>query len=331
MESIPEEAIRQCCKCGAAKFMAENDCLARTKGDKGGDPTLATCTHERCQQCRIITPKTAQRPKLAPKPSMGKGAKMTMLFSSKAATTTEVIPVAEAAMPKEALVANADPPNLKPTPSKKRGWNLFKKTVPIDEGFPVAQTSVAKVPVAETPMTEVPAVEIPTMLMTAAPETKADHPDLKAPPIENAAPVIITGWLGRTKSEEAPAAKAEPPNPEPTSEKKRGWNLWKKTEAIPTAKEEAMAEAITGSEPKRPIFYQDPENWPYMPYERPKVELPEGLHHAWECCACKTGKLHRVRPENEICELFLVSTGARCPHKRCKDCQKRVMRGVFYD
>lgn len=329
MESIPEEATWKCCKCGTVKSMTETDCLTRAKGYKGGDPALATCTHERCQQCRITTPTPAPRPKLALKPSMGTVAKMTMPFSSKAGTTAEVAPVAEAAMPKEALVAKADPSNPKPTPAKKRGWNLSKKTVPTAEAVAVAETSVAEVSKAETSAAEVPAVEIPTILITKAPETNADQPDIKATPIEKAAPVIITGWLSRTKTEEA--AKAEPSNPEPIPEKKRGWNLWKKTEAIPTAKEEAMAEAITGSEPKRPIFDQDPKNWPYMPYEPSKVELVEGLHHAWECCACKTGKLHRVRPENEICELFLVSTGARCPHKRCRDCQKRVMRGVFYD
>lgn len=63
----------------------------------------------------------------------------------------------------------------------------------------------------------------------------------------------------------------------------------------------------------------------YPPYVPPIIFLPEGTFQSWECCACKPGKLHRAR--HEICDLFFLSQKGKCPHKRCEDCQNRVMRG----
>lgn len=388
MQNLSEESTWKCCKCGAVKAMTETDCLTRAKGYRGGNPSLATCIHERCRECHLTTPTPVPtpQPELVSEPSFlqSLGRSNTVKAASIVAETPvpkealvakteasaleaaltptlslepKLLPrpgffqvlsrsntvkpasAAEASVAKEALVAKAEPSALESALVKKKGWGWGKKAVPdIETPGKIAETSL---PVAETQLARVPTVHVSGIVKTKAPSTKEDHAIPEAPEAK-------PGWSIRAKSEAAePITKEDIPNQDTvqsTTAKeipapKKGWGWWATSETSLTTKESAMAEATTAKEEptgeaKPPITFEETQlsrNYAYTPYEPPALELPDGLYHAWECCACQTGRLHRVRPENEICQLLLGRSEERCPHRRCKDCVKRVLRGVFYD
>lgn len=334
--------------------MAEIDCLTRAKDYKGGDPALAICTHERCQGCRVVGPTAASEnipanvppPNLVSKPSFVQSL-LTRSNTVKAASAigapvllrSNTMKLGSSVGP---LVSNAERSTPGFAPVRKKAWGWGKKVAGKEGDIPTAETTelVAKasVPAAETSVTRVPGLETPEILIRKAADAKEELP------IPEVAAVARTGWLSGAKAEAAISiAKEEPPIREavPLGEvnpaaKPGGW--WgftrSKTELVLTAKEEQMMEATSSYEGDTTPTFEEVQlsrNYAYTPYEPPTLELPEGLQHAWECCMCKTGKLHRVRPGDESCQLLLGKTGTRCPHRRCEDCVKRVLQGIFYD
>ncbi|KAE9978564.1 hypothetical protein EG327_007347 [Venturia inaequalis] len=347
MHNVPSESTWKCCKCTAIKPEAETDCLTRAKGYRGGDPSLATCTHERCQKCLVITPTAVPETIPATISQLGLVSKPSFVQSLLTrSNTVKVAPVLlrsntlKTASSVGALVTKAEASAPEPTPARTKVWGWGKKVMgalPATETMkPVVKTSV---PVAETAVTRGTAVEIPEIFKNKASDGKEELP------IPEAAPVARTGWLRKARSGATiTASKEEPPIPEadavaselPAAKTGGWWGFTKsKTELRPVAKQEPMTKSPPNSEGGKTLSafeqVQLSRNYAYTPYEPQKLDLPEGLHHAWECCACKTGKLHRVRPSEEICQLFLGRTGTRCSHRRCEDCVKRVLHGVFDD
>ncbi|QDS77009.1 hypothetical protein FKW77_006209 [Venturia effusa] len=341
MESLSEKATWRCCKCEAVKSMAETDCLTRAKGYKGRDPALATCTHQRCQECRTIIPTSEKRPGLVSKPSF-----VQSLFRS---NTVKAASVAELSTSKATPAEKAETSTPEPAPAKKKGWNLFGKTVIKDEAVGLAETQAVKVLAAETPLARIPGDDMPPAFINKAlglqgavtmsepgplgksgwlNKAKSEavlgaKEGLSIPMPVSAAPAADSGRLTKVKSEAVLAAEEDSPLPEAapiekaTSTVKKGWAWWPKSEPVPAAEETSTDNVMMvdrdskEAEPNRGPHFR---TYTYTPYEPPKLELPEGLQHAWECCACNTGKLNRVDPSHETCDLLLKRSGRPATH-----------------